>query len=57
MIYFLSTTRPPHSTHASTQDILNIYTHLLNFLTLILIVNIPHNVWIVKNIFIDSYTL
>jgi hypothetical protein len=28
-----------------------------NFLTLILIINIPHNVWIVDNIFTNNYTL
>jgi hypothetical protein len=28
-----------------------------NFLTLILIINIPHDVWIVENIFINNYTL
>jgi hypothetical protein len=36
-------TRPPHSAH--------------NFLTLILIINIPHDVWILENIFINNYTL
>ena len=63
MIYILSSCstymrgRPPHSAHASTQDILNIYTQLFNFLTLILIVHIPRDVWIVENIFINNYTL
>ena len=46
-------TRPPHSAHTSTQDILNIYTQL--FKTWILIINTPHDVWIVKNI--NNYTL
>jgi hypothetical protein len=43
---------PTGSPH-STQDILN------NFLTsaLNLIINIPHDVWIVDNIFINNYTL
>jgi hypothetical protein len=50
-------TRPPHSAHTSTQDVLNIYTQLFNFLTLILIINIPHEVSIVENIFINNYTL
>jgi hypothetical protein len=50
-------TRPPHSAHASTQDILNVYTHLFNFLTLVLIISTPHDVWIVENIFINNYTL
>jgi hypothetical protein len=50
-------TRPPHSEHTSTQDILNSYTQLFNSLSLILIVNITHDVWIVENIFINSYTL
>jgi hypothetical protein len=48
---------PPHSAHTSTQDILNIYTQTFNFLTLILIINKPHDIWIVENIFINSYTL
>jgi hypothetical protein len=48
-------TRPPHSAQSSTQDILNIYTQLLNFLTLI--INTPHDVWIVENIFITNYSL
>ena len=50
-------TWPPHSAHASTEDILNVYTQLLKFLTLILIINMPHDVWIVENIFINNYTL
>ena len=50
-------TRSPHSSHNSTQDILNIYTQLFNFLTLNLIINIPHDVWIVDNISINNYTL
>ena len=45
-------TRPPHSAHNSRQDILNICTQLFNFLTLILLINIPHDVWIVENIYI-----
>ena len=49
--------RPPHSAHASTQDILNIYTQLFNFSTLISIINIPHYVWVVYNILINNYTL
>jgi hypothetical protein len=28
-----------------------------NFLTLILIINVPHDAWIVHNIFIKNYTL
>jgi hypothetical protein len=44
--------RQPHSSHTSTQDSLNLYTQLFNF-----IFNIPHDVWIVKNIFINNYTL
>jgi hypothetical protein len=32
-------------------------TSVHNFLTLILITNIPHDVWIVDNIFMNSYTL
>ena len=28
-----------------------------NILTLILIINIPHDVWLVENVFINSYTL
>jgi hypothetical protein len=47
-------TRPPHSAHASTQGILNIYSH---FITLILIINIQHDVLIEENIFINNYTL
>ena len=50
-------TRPPHSAHANTQDILNIYTQLFNFVTLVLIIDIPHDVWIVENIFMNNYTL
>jgi hypothetical protein len=30
--------------------------YVFNFLTLILIINIPHNVWIVENIFTNKYT-
>jgi hypothetical protein len=48
-------TRPPHSAHTITQDILNIYTQLFNFLTSILIINIPQDIWIVENI--NNYTL
>ena len=44
----------PHSAHASTQDIL---TSVHDYLTLILIINIPEDVWIVENIFINNYTL
>ena len=33
------------------------YVLLFNFLTLILIINIPHDIWIVDNIFINNYTL
>jgi hypothetical protein len=55
---FLSVpTPPPHSARTCTHDILNIYTQLFNFLTLILIINIPHDAWIVENIFIKNYTL
>ena len=36
------------------QGILNICAQIL---TLILIINIPHDVWIVYNIFINNYTL
>jgi hypothetical protein len=43
-------TRPPHS----TQDIL---TPIHNILTLILIINIPHDISIVDNIFMNNYTL
>jgi hypothetical protein len=43
--------------HTSTQDILNIYTQLFNFLTAILTINISHDVWIVENIFINNYIL
>ena len=50
-------TRPPHSAHASTQDILNICTQLFNFLNLILNINIPNDVWIVENIFINNCIL
>jgi hypothetical protein len=49
-------TPPPHSALASTQDILNIYTQLFNFIILILITYIPHDVRIVDNIFINNYT-
>jgi hypothetical protein len=50
-IYFFSqvSTRPPHSAHASTQDAIH------NFSTSVLIIEIPHNVWIVENIFINIY--
>ena len=44
----------PVRADTSTQDI---YTKLFKFLTLILIISIPHDVWIVDNIFINSYTL
>ena len=50
-------TRPLHTAHSSTQDILNISTKHFNFLTLILIISIPHGVWIVDNIFINNYSL
>jgi hypothetical protein len=50
-------TLPPHSAHITTQDILNIYTERFNFSTLILIINIPQDVWIVENIFMNNYTL
>jgi hypothetical protein len=30
---------------------------LFNILTLILIINVPHGVWIVENIFINNFTL
>jgi hypothetical protein len=49
--------RPLHSAHASTRDILNIYKESFNFLTLILIINIPQEVWIVDNIFMNNYAL
>jgi hypothetical protein len=39
-----------HSAHTSTQD-------TDNFLSLILIINTPHDVSIVENIFINNYTL
>jgi hypothetical protein len=34
-----------------------IYTQLLYLLTSIFIINIPHDVWVVENMSIDSYTL
>jgi hypothetical protein len=33
------------------------YTQLINFLPLILIINIPHDMWTVENIFINNYIL
>jgi hypothetical protein len=54
---YIPPTRPSHSAHISTQDILNIYTESFNFSTLILIIYIPQDVWIVVNIFMNNYTL
>jgi hypothetical protein len=53
LIYFLPT-RPLHSAHISKHDILNIFTI---FFIVILIINIPQDVWIVENIFVNNYTL
>jgi hypothetical protein len=52
---YIRQTRPSHSAHANTQGILN--TQLFNFLNLIVIINIPQDIWIVYNKFINNYTL
>jgi hypothetical protein len=41
----------------SSGDILNIYSQLSSFLTSILIINIPNDVWVVENKYINNYTL
>ena len=47
-----------HTVHTLVHRMFYISIHnFLILLSIILIINIPHDVWIVKNIFINNYTL